>query len=39
VPFISFYAEVLADFPLTGSGVNAFSSQAFGIGAGVWLKL
>ncbi len=39
VPFISFYAEVLADFPLAGSGVNAFSSQEFGIGAGIWLKL
>jgi len=39
VPFISFYAEVVADFPLAGSGVNAFSSQEFGIGAGIWLKL
>lgn len=39
VPFISFYAEVLADFPLGGGGVNAFSTQQFGIGAGVWLKL
>jgi hypothetical protein len=39
VPFISFYAEVLADFPLAGSGVDAFSSQSFGLGIGVWLKL
>src|SRR5258708_7403039 len=35
VPFISFYAEVVADFPLPGSGVNAFSSQEFAIGAGI----
>jgi len=34
-----FYAEVLADFPLAGSGVSAFSSQQFGFGFGVWLKL
>jgi len=38
VPFISFYAELLADFPLAGDGVNAFSTQQFGIAAGVWLK-
>jgi len=37
--FLIFYLEVLADFPLAGSGVSAFSSQQFGIGAGIWFKL
>lgn len=39
VPFISFYAEVIGDFPLAGSGVSAFSTQQFGIGVGAWIKL
>jgi len=39
ISLISLYAELLADFPLAGSNVSAFSSQQFGVGAGVWIKL
>lgn len=35
---IALYLEVLADFPLAGSGVSAFSRQQLGAGAGLWFK-
>ena len=31
--------QVIADFPLAGSGVSFFSSQAVNAGLGVWLRL
>jgi hypothetical protein len=37
--FLRLYFEVTADFPLGGSGVSPFSSQAFNAGLGVWLRL
>ena len=37
--FIRLYFEVTADFPLAGSGVSFFSSQAVNAGLGVWLRL
>jgi hypothetical protein len=37
--FLRLYFEATADFPLGGSGVSPFSSQAFNAGLGVWLRL
>jgi len=37
--FLRLYFEVTADFPLAGSGVSFFSSQAVNAGLGVWLRL
>lgn len=37
--FLRLYLEVTADFPLAGSGVSFFSSQAVNAGLGVWLRL
>jgi len=37
--FLRLYFEVTADFPLAGSGVSFFSSQAVNAGVGVWLRL
>ena len=37
--FLRLYFEVTADFPLAGSGVSFFSSQAINAGLGVWLRL
>jgi hypothetical protein len=37
--FLRIYFEVTADFPLAGSGVSFFSSQAVNAGVGVWLRL
>ena len=37
--FLRLYFEVTADFPLAGSGVSFFSSQALNGGLGVWLRL
>ena len=37
--FLRVYFEVTADFPLAGSGVSFFSSQAVNAGLGVWLRL
>jgi hypothetical protein len=37
--FLRAYFEVTADFPLAGSGVSFFSSQAVNAGLGVWLRL
>jgi hypothetical protein len=37
--FFRVYFEVTADFPLGGSGVGFFSSQAVNAGLGLWLRL
>jgi len=37
--FLRLYFEVTADFPLAGSGVSFFSSQAVNAGLGIWLRL
>jgi hypothetical protein len=37
--FLRVYFELTADFPLGGSGVGFFSSQAVNAGLGVWLRL
>jgi hypothetical protein len=37
--FFRVYFELTADFPLGGSGVGFFSSQAVNAGLGVWLRL
>ncbi|HZJ56522.1 MAG TPA: hypothetical protein VFD38_20425 [Myxococcaceae bacterium] len=37
--FFRIYFEVTADFPLGGSGVGFFSSQAVNAGLGLWLRL
>jgi hypothetical protein len=37
--FFRIYFEVTADFPLGGSGVSFFSSQAVNAGLGVWFRL
>lgn len=37
--FLRVYFEATADFPLAGSGVSFFSSQAVNAGLGVWLRL
>ena len=35
---LSIYLEGAADFPLAGNGVDAFKSQVFSLGGGVWFK-
>ena len=35
---LSLYLEGAADFPLAGNGVEAFKSQVFSLGGGVWFK-
>src|SRR5262245_43778516 len=37
--FVRVYFELTADFPLGGSGVGFFSSQAINAGLGVWFRL
>ncbi len=37
--FLRIYFELTADFPLGGSGVGFFASQAVNAGLGVWLRL
>ena len=35
---LSIYLEGAADFPLAGNSVDAFNSQVFSLGGGVWFK-
>jgi hypothetical protein len=38
IPLASLYIEATADFPVIQSNVTVFSTQQFGVGAGLWFK-
>lgn len=38
IPLAALYIEATADFPVIQSNVTVFSTQQFGVGAGLWVK-